>query len=244
MVGRAASARTAFNSTRSAGVARQSLKIVAAATVAAPKSEYAKPDWTTFEFGTSPVTWEPAVPKAGEVFTIWYNCDLTNLDDKKQDIIAFNGGFNGPFMCGGAPRGMAAKPRGIASSPLYSIRINVPIYAKFLEFGFTDGENWDEGYKVQVKQLPENEGRDMKFFNDGLAKEMGYEGACEAAIFPDPAPSMDRCMMPGGVGLIGQSCDLDVVPGCTDPEAPNYDPMATVDDATCELPDPSKVIKE
>ena len=42
--------------------------------------------------------------------------------------------------------------------------------------------------------------------------------------------------MPGGGGMTGQTCDLEIIVGCTDPEAPNYDPMAVVDDKSCELP--------
>ena len=33
-------------------------------------------------------------------------------------------------------------------------------------------------------------------------------------------------------------CDVDEVPGCTDPEAENYDPNATDDDGSCEFPAP------
>ena len=29
--------------------------------------------------------------------------------------------------------------------------------------------------------------------------------------------------------------------GCTDPDAPNFDPLANIDDSTCELPPPDKV---
>lgn len=31
----------------------------------------------------------------------------------------------------------------------------------------------------------------------------------------------------------GDRCDLDIVPGCTDPESPFYDPLANVDDGSC-----------
>ena len=31
-------------------------------------------------------------------------------------------------------------------------------------------------------------------------------------------------------------CDTDEIPGCTDPEATNYDPNATDEDGTCEYP--------
>jgi hypothetical protein len=181
-------------------------------------SRYQLPAWADFEFGTSPVLWEPKQPKAGETMTVWYNPELTGLQN--GDYVAFNGappplifpcaphqwvlasrappagcppraarvarllltaelslslslsvtshlslcpgGFNGPFMCGGAPRGMAFKTRGDGNVPLYSIRINVPKHARYLEFGFTDGFNWDEGYKVSAlgreRQKSEREG--------------------------------------------------------------------------------------
>ena len=31
----------------------------------------------------------------------------------------------------------------------------------------------------------------------------------------------------------GDRCELDIVPGCTDPQSPFYDPLATVDDGSC-----------
>jgi hypothetical protein len=52
------------------------------------------------------------------------------------------------------------------------------------------------------------------------------------------------CKMPGGgSGLAGQSCDLDIQFGCMDPEAPNYNPMATAEDDSCELAPPGKTVK-
>jgi len=212
-------------------------------TIAASPSgdSYNLPEWSEFEFGTSPVLWEPKQPKAGQTMTVWYNPELTAL--KEADYVAFNGGFNGPFMCGGAPRGMAYKDRGVGNVPLWSIRVNVPKHARYLEFGFTDGYNWDEGFKVKVKEFPGFEGNDDQFFTKGLEVEMGYEGACEAAIFPDVVPDATMCKMPGGMGLAGQSCDLDIVAGCMDPEAPNYNPMATMEDDSCDLPPPDKVVE-
>lgn len=38
------------------------------------------------------------------------------------------GGFNQPIMCGGEPRVMTRKNRGIADTPYYSIKIRVPKY--------------------------------------------------------------------------------------------------------------------
>jgi len=237
------SAKATFSCRRSAAVTQRSaMSVRAAATAPTPLGavkDYTKPDWSSFEFGATPVFWEPANPTAGDILTIWFNPDLTVVEDTGS--VAFNGGFNGPFMCGGAPRPMASKSRGTSAPPLYSIRVNIPKFASFLQFGFTDGTNWDEGYKLEVTPLPENKGRDLAFFNEGLSREMGVDGACEAAIFPDPAPVPLTCAMPGGMGLVGQSCELDVVPGCTDPDAPNFDPLANVEDSSCELPDPSKM---
>jgi len=198
----------------------------------ANQKQYSRPAWNIFEMGMSPVYWEPATPKAGELMTIWFNPEFTALKD--GDYVAFNGGFNGPFMCGGSPRGMATKARG-EGAPLYSVRIQVPRYAVFLEFGFTDGKNWDEGYTCAIESPKSLAGKDMDFYNNGLSGEMSADGACEAAIFPDPAPDALICMMPGGGGLTGQTCELNIIKGCTDPNAANYNPLATHDDNTCDI---------
>lgn len=97
------------------------LKVTAASTTEV-SVRYALPSWNAFELGTAPVYWEPEQPVAGETMTIWFNPELTPL--REGDYCAFNGGFNGPFMCGGAPRGMAKKARG-GGIPLWSIRVNV-----------------------------------------------------------------------------------------------------------------------
>jgi hypothetical protein len=52
-------------------------------------SRYQLPAWADFEFGTSPVLWEPKQPKAGETMTVWYNPELTGLQN--GDYVAFNG---------------------------------------------------------------------------------------------------------------------------------------------------------
>lgn len=219
-------------------------------------------DWSTFEMGKSPVYWDakPTAVRAacktnesdvhaegktrqqadrahvdpktkGELLTIYFNPKVNNV--LEGESIAFNGGFNGPFMCGGAPRPMTKKDRGPACDPLYSIRINVPKHALWLEFSFTDGQEWDEGYKLKFL-VPENHrGQSLDFFNQELAKEMSEEDACYHAIFPDAVSEPDSLFL-GGSMSIGMSCDLDVVPGCRDPDSPNYDPFATIDDDTCE----------
>jgi hypothetical protein len=53
---------------------------------------YKCPNWSAFEFGSSPVLWEPATPKAGEIMTVWFNPDLTDIEDKGN--IAFNGKYS------------------------------------------------------------------------------------------------------------------------------------------------------
>lgn len=58
------------------------------------------------------------------------------------------------------------------------------------------------------------------------------DGSC---LVPDACSSCD-----GAVILIGDTdgdgvCDPDEVEGCTDPEAPNYDPEATEDNGTCKV---------
>eukprot|EP00850_Spirogloea_muscicola_P008387 SM000044S16034 [mRNA] locus=s44:655333:656810:+ [translate_table: standard] len=74
---------------------------------------------------------------------------------------------------------------------------------------------------------------------NGLAKEMEQEDACEAAIYPDSHYIQDRCLMPAGlIHEGGASCELDLVPGCIDPDSPFFDPLANVDDGSC----PSGVI--
>lgn len=201
--------------------------------VASSEKQYTNPNWGLFEIGMSPVYWEPANPKAGELMTIWFNPEFTAL--KSGQYVAFNGGFNGPFMCGGAPRSMAEKSRG-DGKPLYSVRIQVPRHAVFLEFGFTDGTNWDEGYTCPFESPKELAGKDFDFYNNGLSAEMSVDGACDAAIFPDPEHNSLLCMLPSGGGMSGQTCELNIVVGCTDPAAANYNPDATHDAGTCELP--------
>lgn len=168
----------------------------------------------------------------GETFTIYFNPKVNGILNAESSI-AFNGGFNGPFMCGGVPRLMSKRDRGPACDPLYSIRLNVPKHAVWLEFSFTDGTSWDEGYKLRFLVPESFRGQNLDFFNKELRREMSEEDACYQAIFPDPVPEPDSHFL-GGSMSIGMSCDLDVVSGCTDPDSPNYDPLATIDDATCE----------
>ncbi|CAB4272828.1 unnamed protein product [Prunus armeniaca] len=33
----------------------------------------------------------------------------------------------------------------------------------------------------------------------------------------------------------GDHCNLNLVPGCTDPSSSSYDPLANVDDGTCPI---------
>lgn len=48
-----------------------------------------------------------------------------------HDIV---GGFNQPIMCGGEPRVMTRKNRGIADAPYYTIKIRVPKHGTLFFF--------------------------------------------------------------------------------------------------------------
>lgn len=203
--------------------------------MAGVEATYTGSTWTAFELGLQPVWWQPEVPKPGETMTVYYNNALTNLEPEVGDFVKFNGGFNGPFMCGGEPRPMAVVTENPTGGKIYSVRVKIPQAAQFLQVSFTDGVRWDESYTIPVEQPASVRNNDKAYFDQLLEKEMGREGACAEAIFPDPAPVPDRCTLPGGVGLVGQSCELDLIPGCLDPASPNYDPSANVDNDSCEI---------
>lgn len=44
--------------------------------------------------------------------------------------------------------------------------VQVPKHACFLNFGFTDGKDWDEGYEVQVTPFKGFEGRPKEFYQE------------------------------------------------------------------------------
>lgn len=74
------------------------------------------------------------------------------------------------------------------------------------------------------------------FVLQGIMKELNGGQNCGDIIFPDALYVADRCLMPGGLVVEeGQSCEIPLAPGCTDPEAPNYDPLANVDDDSCAI---------
>lgn len=191
--------------------------------------------WADFDMGVSAVHWDTE-PESGKIITIYYNPTASSKLNTGVPI-AFNGGFNGPFMCGGEPRTMTKRERGPKDDLIFSVRLNVPRNACWLEFSFTDGTNWDEGYKMNFKLPKDIQGLDKSTLDSRLAEEMSPDGACLAAIYADPPPpEADSCII-GGSMEAAASCDLDLVVGCTDPAAPNYNPLATVDDKSCELPD-------
>eukprot|EP01018_Ginkgo_biloba_P018115 Gb_14282 [translate_table: standard] len=139
-------------------------------------------------------------------------------------------------MCGGEPRVMTRKDRGKISAPFYAIKIVVPKHALTLIFSFTNGMNWDGPYKLQFEIPTKWRNRSLSFFNEGLAEELSQEGACEKAIYPEENFVLDRCSFPANLVLEGgDRCKLDLVPGCTDPESPFYDPLANVDDGSCSV---------
>lgn len=208
----------------------------------APKAsviQYELPTWAQFELGLFPVFWETSSgrpPASGEQLTLWLNPGSTSLDPSLNGGVGFNGGFNSPIMCGGEPRLMTRRDRGPNCVPFYTIKVNVPVYCTTLEFSFTDGVNWTDTYSLELEIPAKWRNMPVSFFNDGLASELGNDGACEAAIFPDAPLVMDRCIMPSSMlHAEAARCDLDIVPGCTDPESPFYDPLATHDDGSCPI---------
>ncbi|KAK0597153.1 hypothetical protein LWI29_022283 [Acer saccharum] len=72
------------------------------------------------------------------------------------------------------------------------------------------------------------------YLSMGLAEELSKEGACDRVIFPDTDIVVDRCAMIGNLIVEGgDRCDLNLVPGCMDPNALEYNPLANVDDGSC-----------
>uniref|UniRef100_A0A7I4EJ90 PIFI-like Ig-like domain-containing protein n=1 Tax=Physcomitrium patens TaxID=3218 RepID=A0A7I4EJ90_PHYPA len=199
--------------------------------------QYSLPTWADFEMGRATVFWETnngQKPTSGQLLTIYFNSSASSLTPNSEYGIGFNGGFNQPIMCGGEPRIMAKKERGSLCTPIYSIKINVPLHALTLEFSFTDGKDWDGPYKLVMDVPQKLKGLPQSYFDEGLAKELAHEGACENAIYPEAVFIQDRCVFPAGmIQEGGDRCDLDIVPGCTDPESPFYDPLANVDDGSC-----------
>lgn len=213
-------------------------KVYATTTVDTDVKFYSLPRWTEFEMGLQPVFWETTAgrpPASGESLTIFFNpVASSKLIPNLEYGIAFNGGFNQPIMCGGEPRVMTRRDRGPNCAPFFTIKINVPLHALTLEFSFTDGKEWDGPYKLKFEIPKKWKNKPSVFFNEGLAKELSEVGACENAIYPDAAFVENRCVFPASlIHEGGNRCDLDIVPGCTDPDNPFYDPLANVDDGSC-----------
>ncbi|MCL7051054.1 hypothetical protein MKW94_007965 [Papaver nudicaule] len=214
---------------------------VSAAAVASPTEEetkeYVLPTWADFDLGKAPVFWKTMnglLPTSGEKLTIFHNPMAKNLALNDEFGVAFNGGFNQPIMCGGEPRTMLKKTRGKADPPFYTIRICVPKHAISLIFSFTNGSEWDGPYKIQFASPKAWRNKPLAFFNEGLAEELGQDGACEKAIFPDSDIVQTRCRMIGNLSVEGgDRCDLNFVTGCTDPSSPEFNPLANVDDGSC-----------
>lgn len=226
---------------------RQSRLGVSASLAIAPSPDAVKydlPTWARFEIGSSPVFWETAngcPPSSGELLTIWLNPAATKLTPNPEFGVGFNGGFNSPIMCGGEPRMMTKKERGPNCTPFFTIKINVPIHATHIEFSFTDGKEWEGPYFVGLEIPSKWKNQSASFFNEGLKKELEGDGACEVAIYPDAPFVQDRCVMPGGISQSDAlSCELDIVPGCTDPASAFFDPFANVDDGSCPIDEPEK----
>lgn len=214
-------------------------KIYAVATVTDDIKEYTLSSWAEFEIGQSSVYWRTEnglPPMAGEKLTVYYNPVSSKLAPNPEYGIAFNGGFNQPIMCGGAPRAMNRKDRGKVSDPFYMIKILVPKHALTLIFSFTDGTNWDGPYKLRFEVPAKWRNKPISFFNEGLEAELSQDGACERAIYAEANFVVQRCAFPANLVVEGgDRCKLDLVPGCTDPESFYYNPLANVDDGSCEL---------
>ncbi|KAL9238589.1 hypothetical protein vseg_012989 [Gypsophila vaccaria] len=224
---------------RFVGVRRQQVRAVAAVATT-PKEEvkeFVLPTWAEFEFGTAPVYWKTMnglPPTAGEKLRIFYNPAAAKLEPNEDYGIAFNGGFNQPIMCGGEPRAMLKKTRGKVDPPFYTIQICIPKHAMNLIFSFTNGPEWDGPYRLMFRLPKSLANKPITVLNEGLAEELGKEGACDEAIFPDTSIIVTRCAMIGNLTVEGgDRCNLDFVQGCTDPESPMYNPLANVDDGSC-----------
>ncbi|CAA2944807.1 uncharacterized LOC107830728 [Olea europaea subsp. europaea] len=235
-----------FHSTKRKFVkARGKVIAAAAAPVAiAPVEEvkeYVLPTWAEFDLGRAPVYWKTMnglPPTSGEKLKLFYNPAAGKLVPNEDYGIAFNGGFNQPIMCGGEPRAMLNKVRGKADPPIYTIQICIPKHAVSLIFSFTNGTDWDGPYRLQFQVPKAWRNKPIDFFSEGLAQELSKEGACERAIFPDTSIIATRCAMIGNLSVEGgDRCNLDLVPGCTDPSSPMYDPLANVDDGSCPYSD-------
>eukprot|EP00246_Nothoceros_aenigmaticus_P013502 TRINITY_DN468_c0_g1_i1.p1 TRINITY_DN468_c0_g1~~TRINITY_DN468_c0_g1_i1.p1 ORF type:complete len:313 (-),score=28.58 TRINITY_DN468_c0_g1_i1:276-1088(-) len=169
-------------------------------TAIANDGSYTLPSWSSFEMGRYPVYWDTMngrPPAAGESLTVHFNPAASNLTPDKEYGIGFNGGFNQPIMCGGEPRVMTRKDRGVNCQPLYTIQINVPIHALTIIFSFTDGKNWTDSIKLSLETPRKFKNKPASFFNEGLAKELSEDGACARAIFPDAVLFQDRCAVSG-----------------------------------------------
>ncbi|KAI4325251.1 hypothetical protein MLD38_030665 [Melastoma candidum] len=203
-------------------------------------ARYTLPSWAMFELGRAPVYWKtvnglpPTSFRQGERLKLFYNPATTQLKPNEEFGIGFNGGFNQPIMCGGEPRAMLRKDRGKADKPIYTIQICIPKHAVNLIFSFTNGVDWDGPYSLQF-QVPKNlRNKPIEFLNEGLAEELSKEGACERAIFPDTSVVITRCTMIGNLTVEGDDrYDLNLVPGCMDPNSSYYNPLANVDDGSC-----------
>ncbi|WMV57681.1 hypothetical protein MTR67_051066 [Solanum verrucosum] len=223
---------------------RISKGIVAAAVATSPAEEikeYALPSWAKFDLGKSPVYWKTMnglPPTAGERLKLFYNPAANNMVPNEDFGIAFNdsnsGGFNQPIMCGGEPRIMLQKIRGKADPPIYTIQLCIPKHALSLIFSFTNGTEWDGPYRLQFQVPKAWRNKPTEFFTEGLARELSQDGACDRAIFPDSSILITRCAMVGNLNVDGgDRCNLDLVPGCIDPNSPEYNPLANVDDGSC-----------
>jgi len=184
---------------------------------------------------------------AGETFTLYYNpkgrCTTTldlstpgegdgdgggegGEDPAEAREIFFYAAFNGPLATGNRLPQMRALPNRPASSPIYAVSVTAPVHGVWMQFGFSNGTEWDEGYAMPLRtpeEFTKPFPRTSEFYKKGLAEEL--LNLTEDSIFPGMGlNNPDRCVIP----KYGASCPINVVDGCMDPSSPNFDPLATV----------------
>jgi len=184
---------------------------------------------------------------AGETFTLYYNprgkcttpLDLApGADPEAAPVEAcdvfFYAAFNGPLMTGSGLPQMKPLPNRPASSPIYAVSVTAPRHGVWMQFGFSNGSEWDEGYAIPFRtpeEFTKPYPRTSEFYKKGLAQELLE--LTENNIFPGMGlNNPDRCVIP----KYGASCPINVVDGCMDPGSPNFDPLATVSlDGSCDI---------
>ena len=150
--------------------------------------------------------------------------------------------------------------RGPKCPDIYSIHVTVPEYATHIDISFSNKAGESIGiFRAPIAPHEQHANRSQDYMNKKILAEMGDGSACEVAMFPDTFSATANCKMPVGqiaTGVRAYSwssrelarkacvlvpkqanfCELDTSTGCTNPDAMNYDPLATTDSGSCEIP--------